>query len=49
MKMEFKKFSSAACVPKKATSGSACYNVYSARDVKLAPGVTKAISLDIGF
>ena len=49
MKVKLKKYSSAARVPKKATCGSACYDVYSARDVKLAPGVTKTMPLDIGF
>ena len=49
MKVKFKKFSSVARVPKKATNGSACYDIYSARDVRLAPGVTKTIALDIGF
>ena len=49
MKVKIKKFSSAACVPKNATSDSACYDVYSARDFKLAPDVTKIIPLDIGF
>ena len=49
MKLKIRKFSSAARVPKKAISDSACYDVYSARDVKLAPDVTKIISLDIGF
>ena len=49
MKVKIKKFSSAALVPKRATSGSSCYYVYSARDVKLAPGGTKTIPLDIRF
>ena len=49
MKVKFKKFSSAAGVPKKATNGSACYDIYSARDISLAPGVTKTTALDIGF
>ena len=34
---------------KKATSGSACFDIYSARQVKLSPEVTKTIVLDIGF
>ena len=49
MKIKFKKYSSAAHVPTKATSGSACYDVYSTIDIKLAPGVTKKIPLDLGF
>ena len=49
MKEKIKTFSSAARVPKKAMSGSACYDIYFAREVKLAPGVTKTIALDIGF
>ena len=49
MKVKFKKFSSVAHVPKRAINGSACYDIYSARDVRLAPGVTKPIALDIGF
>ena len=49
MKVKFKKYSYAVRVPTKATSGSACYNFYSTIDVKVAPGVTKKISLDLGF
>ena len=49
MKVKCKSFSCAARVPRKLMSGSACYGIYSARDVKLAPGVTKTIALDIGF
>ena len=49
MKVKFKKFSSVACVPKKVTNGSACYDIYLARDVRLAPGVTKTKALDIGL
>ena len=49
MKVKFKKFSPIAHVPKKATPGLACYDVYSARDIRLAPGVTKTIALDIGL
>ena len=44
MKVKFKKFSSLARVSKKATPGSACYDVYSARDVQLGPGVTKLLT-----
>ena len=48
MKCKFKRFRDATGVPKKATPGS-CYDVYSARDVRLAPGVTKKVDLDFGF
>ena len=49
MKVKFKKYSYAARVPTKATSGSACYDVYSIIDIKLAPGVSKEIPLDLEF
>ena len=49
MKVKFKRSSSAARVPNKATSCSVCYDIYSAREVKLAPGVTKTIALDLNF
>ena len=49
MKVKFKKYRYAACLPTKVTSGSACYDVYSTIDVKLAPGVIKKIALDLGF
>ena len=48
-KIKFKKYSYTARVPTKATFGSACYDVYSIIDVKLAPGVTKKMPLDLGF
>ena len=48
MKFKFKRFRAATLVPKKATPGS-CYDVYSARDVRLAPGVTKKVDIDLGF
>ena len=44
MKVKFKKFSSLARVSKKATPGSACCDVYSARDVQLGPDVTKLLT-----
>ena len=47
MKVTFKKFSSLARVPTKATPGSAWYDVYWARDVQ--PGVTKTVELDLDF
>ena len=49
MKVKFKRFSSHACVPTKSTPGSACSDVYSARNISLGPGVTKNIKLDLGF
>ena len=49
MKVIFKRFSSLARVPTKSTLGSASYNVYSARDVLLGPGVTQTVELNLGF
>ena len=49
MKIKFKKFSSLDRVPTKATPGSACFDIYSSAEVKLRPGETKQIPLDIGF
>ena len=49
MKVKFKKFSSLGRVPTNATPGSACYDVYSMRDIKIRPGGTEKIALDIGF
>lgn len=46
MKVRFKKFSSLASVSTKVTPGSTCYDVYSARDVQLGPGVTKTVDLN---
>ena len=47
MNVKFKRFSSKASVPEKATSGSACFDVSSARCVTLEPGGTKIIKTDI--
>ena len=49
MKIEFKKFSSLAHVQTKATPVSACFNVYSTRDVLLGTGVTKTVKFNLGF
>ena len=49
MKVKFKMFNSLGRVRTKSTPGSACYEVYSSRDVKLRPGATKKIQLDISF
>lgn len=46
MKVRFKKFSSLASVSTKVTPDSTCYDVYSARDVQLGPGVTKTVDLN---
>ena len=46
MKVKVKKFSPYACIPQKATLGSACFNLYSARFVLLEPGKTKKIETD---
>ena len=35
--------------PNKATLGSACFDIYSSAEVRLRPGETKQIPLDIGF
>ena len=43
MNVKFKKFSSHASVPTKATPRSACFDVYSARNISLGPGVTKSV------
>ena len=44
-----KKFSSCARAPEKATPGSACFDVFSAKCVSLEPGATKPIERDIGL
>ena len=49
MKISFKKFSSLGRVPTKATPRSACFDIYSSAEVRLRPGETKQIPLDIGF
>ena len=49
MKVKFKKFSSLSRVPTKSTPGSACFDVYSARDVLLGPGATNTVELDLDF
>lgn len=46
MKVTFKRFSQHARLPTKATPGSACCDVYSAKSVMLEPGVTKPIKTD---
>ena len=49
MKVRFKRFRSCARVPEKATLGSVCFDVFSARCVTLEPGVTRSIETDIGL
>ena len=49
MKVSYKKFSKFGRVPIRATSGSACFDVYSSCEARLRPGETKAIDLEIGF
>ena len=49
MKVKFKKFCSRARVPEKATPGSACVDVFSARCITLERGVTRSIKTDIGL
>ena len=49
MKIKFKKFSALGRVPKKETSGSACFDNYSSIEVTLRPRQTEQIPLDIGF
>ena len=49
MKVKFKKFGVHACVPKKATEDSACYDVFSARSLSIALGETKSVETDIGM
>ena len=49
MKVKFKRFSFHTHLPTKSTVVSACFDVYSAKDVTLGPGVTKAVDLNLGF
>ena len=49
MKAKFKKFSTRARVPEKATSGFACFNGFCARSVTLEPEVTSIIETNIGL
>lgn len=47
MKVNFKRFCSDARVPEKATPGSACYDVFFARNVILEPNATKSAETDM--
>ena len=49
MKVKFKRFSSHARLPTESTIGSACFNVYSAKDVTLGLGVTKTVDFGLVF
>ena len=49
MRIQFKKFSDFAKIPKKATPGSACFDIFSSCEVKLRPGETRQRPLNIGF
>ena len=49
MKINFKKFSRLGRIPTKAIPGSACFDAHSSVEVRLKPGETKQIPLDIGF
>ena len=49
MKVKFKRFSSHNLLPTKSTVRSACFDVYSAKDVTLGPCVTKTVNLNLGF
>ena len=49
MKVKFKRFSSRARVPQKATIGSACYDLFAATCVTLEPGATRSVETDPGF
>ena len=46
MKIKFKRFTSRAHVPQKATPISACYDAFSSRSVTLEPRVTRLIEID---
>ena len=49
MKVKFKRFSSHARIPEKATIGSACYDLFAARCVTLEPNAIRSIETDLGF
>ena len=43
MKVKFKRFSSCARISQKATTGSTCYDLFSARCITLEPNATRLI------
>ena len=49
MKVKFKRFSSRARIPQKATIGSACCGLFAARCVLLGAKATRSIETDLGF
>ena len=49
MKVKFKRFSSRAKIPEKATEGSACYDLFAARCVVLEPKSTRSVETDLEF
>ena len=49
MKVQFKRFSTGARVPRKPLIGSACYDLFAAKCAVLEPGATKYVEMDIGF
>ena len=49
MQVKFRRFSSHARIPQKATIGSGCYNLFAAKPVVLEPNLTRSVEIDIGF
>ena len=49
MKVKFKRFTSNVRILTRTTPGSACFDVYSAENIMLEPGVRKPIKLDFGM
>ena len=49
MKIKFKRFSSSARVPTRATKWSARYDLYSAENIELTPHSANTFSTDVGF
>ena len=49
MKVSFRPYSARARCPQKPTVGSACYDLFVARNVVLEPGSTRSVETDIGF
>ena len=48
MKVKFKRFSSCARVPQKATIGSSCYDLFAAKCATLEPKATRSTETDLG-
>ena len=49
MKVKLKRFTSNVRILTRTTPGSACFDVYSAENIMLEPGVRKPIKLDFGM